>query len=220
AVFVGRTLATQDIIWIAEHHPERAAGLVVLGTPFTGQSREPGVGEERWRAMYNRLSCDIGVGEEVDTRLEPRSSYRAHFIDDPDASIDIPTLLSLHPLIDRSGFDLLRLDRLEAGQLLGAEPCDAEAAEYFEALANDPTGIAELRRAFQAQATALEAVHAAMEGAFGEQLTIVWEEGGNGLPWYPLIRPFLEGLAIRSPGSRSPSNKELLLSADTVRYGW
>ena len=196
AVFVGRTLATQDIIWIAEHHPERAIGLVLLGTPFTGEPLDRSVEEERWAAMYNRLACDIGVGEEVDVRLQPRASYRAHFMEEQEVSIDIPALLSLHPVVDGVGFDLRRLDRLEAGELLGNEPCDAEAATYFEDLAVDPGRIAELRRAFQAQPAALERVREAMQDAFGERLRTVWEEGGYGYePWYPLIRTFLEDLA-------------------------
>lgn len=198
AVFVGRTIATQDLTWIAEHHPERVIGLVYLGTPYvtgTGQFAAPDPAVERWAEMYNRVACDIGVGSEVDRRLQPRNSFRAHFVENPDVRINIPTLLSLHPLIDREGHNLRRLDWLEAGKLRGDQECDAEARAYFDELARSPAQIAELRRAFGEEANELVRAREAMQRAFGDRLTAVWESGEFGLePWYSIIRPFLESL--------------------------
>lgn len=198
AIFVGRTIATQDLTWIAEHHPERVIGLVYLGTPHvtgTGQFATPSPAVKRWAEMYNRAACDIGVGSEVDRRLQPRNAFRAHFVEDSDVRINIPTLLSLHPLIDREGHNLRRLDWLEAGELGGDQQCDAEARAYFEELARSPARIAELRRAFQEEANGLVRVQEAMERAYGDRLTVVWEPGGFGLEqWYSTIRPFLESL--------------------------
>lgn len=108
--------------------------------------------------------------------------------------INIPTLLSLHPLIDREGHNLRRLDWLEAGELGGDRECDAEARAYFDELARTPARIAELRRAFQ-EANGLVRVREAMERAYGDRLTVVWEPGEFGLePWYSIIRPFLGSL--------------------------
>jgi pimeloyl-ACP methyl ester carboxylesterase len=198
AVFVGRTIATQELTWIAEHHPNRVIGLVYLGTPHvmgTGQFATPTPAVERWAEMYNRVACDIGVGSEVDRRLQPRNSFRAHFVEDSDVRINIPTLLSLHPLIDREGHNLRRLDWLEAGELGGDDACDPEARTYFDELARSPARMAELRRAFQEEADALLSVRERMERAFGDRLTVVWEPGEFGLePWYSAIRPFLERL--------------------------
>lgn len=197
AVFVGRTLATQELTWIAEHHPERVIGLVYLGTPMVW-SLPPDTEVERFAAMYNRAACDIGGGgEEASRRLRPRGAYRAHFMDDPDLRIDIPTLLHLHPLVDRQGMNLRRLDWLE--RLVEDDNCgDDESKEYFGALAQDESRLAHLRRAFAGEAEALERVRDAMRRAFGDRLTVVWGPDEFGFePWYSDVRPFLEGLAGR-----------------------
>lgn len=130
AVFVGRTIATQDLTWIAEHHPERVIGLVYLGTPHvmgTGHFASSSSAVELWAKMYNRAACDIGGGREVDRRLQPRNAFRAHFVEDSEVRINIPTLLSLHDLIDREGHNLRRLDWLEAGKLGGGQASDLES---------------------------------------------------------------------------------------------
>ena len=133
-------------------------------------------------------------------RLEaPREySYLTHVgagTEDLDVRINIPTLLSLHPLIDREGHNLRRLDWLEAGELGGDRECDAEARAYFDELARTPARIAELRRAFQEEANGFVRVREAMERAYGDRLTVVWESGEFGLePWYSIIRPFLGSL--------------------------
>lgn len=199
AVFIGGTLATQELTWITEHHRERVIGLVYLGTPFTqtGDSvDDPEV--ERFGEMYGRLSCDIsGGGDEVDQRLQPREAWRAHFMDDPDLFIDVPTLLYLHTFVDRVSFNLRRLDRLEAGEF-GDEWCDEAAQAYFTSLAHDRARLTRLRRAFQEEGNRLLRVHAAMERAFGDQLTVVWDDSPYSEAietWYRIIRPFVEDLA-------------------------
>ena len=199
AVFVGRTLATQELTWIAEHHPERVIGLVYLDTPMVwSEALPPDPEVERFAAMYDRMACDIGGGgEEATRRLRPRGAYRAHFMDDPDLQIDIPTLLHLHPLVDRQGMNLRRLGWLE--RLAEDNDCgDDEAKAYFGALAQDESRLAHLRRAFTGEAEALDRVRDAMRRAFGDRLTVVWGPDEFGLePWYSDVRPFLEGLAGR-----------------------
>ena len=63
AIFVGRTAATQEMTWIAEHHPDRVRALAYWGTPI-GHSpeRDPTPEVTRFGEMYNRRACDVGDG--------------------------------------------------------------------------------------------------------------------------------------------------------------
>jgi pimeloyl-ACP methyl ester carboxylesterase len=198
AVFVGRTIATQEVMWIAEHHPERTIGTVFLGTPFTtGTDKRvpPSPAVDRWTEMYNR-ACDVGAGAEADRRLAPRNSYRAHFYHNADQAIDVPALVVLHPQVDREGMNLRRLDRVAAGQIDRA--CHPETQAYFDQLAQDSVRLSELRNTFVQESSALEDVRRAMGEAFGDNLTMIWGDGEMGVePWYQPMRTFLEGLAVR-----------------------
>src|SRR5690606_35291200 len=43
AVLVGRVPATQEMVWLAEHHPQRLAGLVFIERPPVFDTRDPEV---------------------------------------------------------------------------------------------------------------------------------------------------------------------------------
>ena len=182
AVLLGRTLATQEMTWIAEHHPERVLGLAYWGTPI-GHLPDPDPTAEvtRFAEMYNRRACDIGggEGEEIDARLEPRRGWQAHFTRDRSLRIAIPTVLILHPVFDRVSMASRRLDRIEAwapddfGDPDGW--CDEEARTYFTELSRDSERITSLRQAFEGL-DALARTQEAMRRAFGSYLTVVWEE--------------------------------------------
>ncbi|HSM06524.1 MAG TPA: alpha/beta hydrolase [Longimicrobiales bacterium] len=182
AVLVGRTLATQELTWIAEHHPDRLMGLAYVGTPLGHlPDADPSLEVTRFGEMYNRVACDIGGGdgEEIDARLDPRRGWRAHFTLDDTQRIAIPTLLLLHPFFDRVSMASRRLDRIEAWAPDDfGDPdrwCDEEARAYFTALSRDPERVASLRQAFQ-QVDGLSRTQEAMRRAFGPYLSVVWEE--------------------------------------------
>jgi hypothetical protein len=194
AVLLGRTLATQEMTWIAEHHPERVMGLAYWGTPMShlpDSDRTPAV--TRFVEMYNRRACDIGGGdgEAIDARLDPRRGWRPHFTRDESRRIKIPTLLILHPVSDRVSMESRRLDRIEAwapddfGDPDGW--CDEEARAYFTELSRDPEQIASLRQAFD-HLDELSRTQEAMRRAFGSDLVVVWEEEQPDNPVFgPLI---------------------------------
>jgi pimeloyl-ACP methyl ester carboxylesterase len=182
AVLLGRTLATQEMTWIAEHHPERVAGLAYWGTPMGHlPDLDPTPEVTRFAEMYNRVACDIGagVGEAIDARLGPRRGWRPHFTRDAGRRIEIPALLVLHPVFDRVSMESRRLDRIEAwapddfGDPDGW--CDEEARTYFTELSGNHERIASLRPAFD-QMDGLSRTQDAMRGAFGSHLVVVWEE--------------------------------------------
>ena len=195
AVLVGRTAATQEMTWIAEHHPERVLALVYWQGPLAHLPRRDEHPEaRRFDEMYNRGSCDIGQGEEVDVRLDPRVAWSAHFPRDPGRRIDLPALWLRDPVFDRGdNMFVRRINRLEAWdpEFFGDDAfCDAQAKEYFEALRGDTERIALLREEFANRVDG-ERLEAAMRSAFEDRLTIVWE------------RAFTEDLTSFSPLART-----------------
>jgi pimeloyl-ACP methyl ester carboxylesterase len=214
AVLLGRTLATQEMTWIAEHHPERVMGLAYWGTPMShlpDPDRTPAV--TRFVEMYNRVACDIGGGdgEAIDARLGPRRGWRSHFTRDQSRRIEIPALLVLHPVFDRVSMASRRLDRIEAwapddfGDPDGW--CDEEARTYFTELSRDPERIASLRQAFE-ELDELSRTQEAMRRAFGLHLAVVWEEEQPHNPVYgPLISAVEEFVRTLERAGEAPSQQ-------------
>jgi len=90
AVLFGRQPANQDMIWIAEHHPERLAGLVFEGNPIliVGSSYSDEI-----LFLENRSASAKDFKVEIQKRLVmSRAFWRPHFLKDQDARINIPAL--------------------------------------------------------------------------------------------------------------------------------
>lgn len=195
AVLVGRAPATQDLTWIAEHHPERVAGLVYLGNPVvirSSQHPEARLFDEN----YARGACDLE--ERGIALVGARTSWRPHFLDDETVRIDVPALRFTHPDHRRS-MDLQRLDRLDAIAAWEPEcPGHAQSLEYFRALAADPARRAALREALEASDVSVP-IDEGIERAFGASMRTVVEPDPSkwGLPAFhdfiePHMRSFLE----------------------------
>jgi pimeloyl-ACP methyl ester carboxylesterase len=89
AILVGRIPANQDMIWIAEHHPERIAAMVMIGNPYLGlNSSEPEI--RTYETELLAMSWDLG--ERAVAMRGPRNSWRPHFLSDSTRSISIPIL--------------------------------------------------------------------------------------------------------------------------------
>jgi pimeloyl-ACP methyl ester carboxylesterase len=203
AVLVGRIPANQDMTWIAEHYPDRVAGLVYLGNPYVFPDYRNA--EVRAFDEHESLSaCDLG--EEALVRTSPRAPWRPHFLYDEAARIDIPALRFVLP--DRPVHSLWRLDRVIAWAATGQPlSCDPAAQEYFAALVADERRIAALRRAL-AEADPSIAVNDAMERAFGTNLRTeedsLGDLDGTMERWYVHMRSFLEDV-MRVEATRGSS---------------
>ena len=91
AIFFGSLPANQDITWIAEHHPERVAGLIYWGNPIlVAGCHEPDV-----MALIENWSAIAGLDFNKDKEkliVMSRALWRPHFLLDPDFRINIPAL--------------------------------------------------------------------------------------------------------------------------------
>jgi len=202
AVLIGRTAATQEMTWIAEHHPERVMALAYLGTPL-GHLPPSGSDPEirQFYGMYSRTSCDIGAGAEVDRRLSPRAAWRPDFNRDPNRRIALPALLVLHPVSDRISRESRRIDRIEAWAPddFGNDEgwCDDEAKTYFTQLRQDTARLNALRLKFSG-VNELTRTQDAMRRAFEGHLEIVWEDEASSESGMDqliqIFREFIDGL--------------------------
>lgn len=202
AVLFGNTTATQDMTWIAEHHPERLVGLVYEGNPpvfdVFGSPANPDA--QRFSDLYNLASCDLQ--ERADELLKPRSSWRPHFLADSSARIDVAALRFTNPAYDRKSMSVRRVERLEAAldeidtwqaECPGEEPYLA----FVDSLASDPGRLAALREAFEASDNTIP-IDDAMVRAFGVNMeTVRWgADDLDGWPnfMFPHMRRFLQSL--------------------------
>lgn len=199
AVLVGNVGGpVQFMTYLAEHHPDRLAGLVYLAhMPPPLMPHEDVAVREFWE-MAMRTACDWD--EQTRQQEAQRDSYRPHFADDSSLRIDVPALSLANTEGTRYPEDFSFLGFLLQHSATG-EWCDPVAKEYFTALAADTVGADQLRARF---AEFDREVHReAFERAFGERMTIVRLEvpAVSGYEYdeapdliYPPVRRFLEEL--------------------------
>lgn len=207
AVLFGRTTAVQDLVWIAEHHPDRIAGLILLGNPPV--FRAPAhVDARRFSDLYSLASCDLQ--ERASDLLEPRSAWRPHFLSDSSATIDVPALRFHHPILDRRSMALQRLDRLEGAldEIAASEascPGEVPYLAFVDSLARDPSRRVAMRRAFESADQSI-AVDDGIARAFGAHLNSIREpEGLEGWADYfafmfPHLQQFLANISRNPEG--------------------
>ena len=176
AVLFGRTTALQDMVWIAEHHPDRVAGLIMLGNPPVFSVRQD-ADAQKFDDLYSLASCDLQ--EQASELLDPRASWRPHFLSDSSATIDVAALRFQNPTYDRRSMSLQRLDRLEGtlDEAASSEvscPGELPFLAFADSLSRDPQRLDAVRRAFEAADLSI-AVDDGLARAFGASLETVPE---------------------------------------------
>jgi len=176
AVLVGRPPATQDLTWIAEHHPEHLAGLVYIGNPLV--FRPPSSPDaRRFSELYAQASCDLQ--ERAAALLDPRASWRPHFLADTTARVHVPALRFTNPAYDRRSMSVRRIERLEAAldevdswqaECPGEEPYLA----FVDSLAADTDRLTAIRQAF-ADSDQSALIDDSLVRAFGDEMETVLE---------------------------------------------
>jgi len=192
-----------ELIYIAEHHPERLSGLVFLDhlePMHWGGEREP---LRTFWEMNMRGACADGVVTEEASLFRPRRSYRPHFIDDESLRIDIPTLGFVNRYGERTPE---RYDYLASTLKKAATDawCDPMSKEYFAQLAQDPERLAEMREALAEMMNPAPYTRA-FARALGQNLEMVRLDvfGVTGYEYqrapdlvYPHIRQFLDAVRV------------------------
>jgi len=195
AVLVGRVPATQEMAWLAEHHPDRLAGLVFLGNPHVfSDLTDPEV--RQWAESLWLGACDLAPQQVA--RTGPRAPWIPHFMRDTAARISVPSVRVLHPVFDAPGMsmDMRMVDMVP--MLAQENSCAPGAQEYYQALAKDPERLKALT-AKLAAADRSKGLGDAMARAFGEHLKTVMinpAEMEMPEPFYTHTRAFLDALRV------------------------
>lgn len=191
AVLAGRTGGDHDMTWIAEHHPERVAGLIYYDNlRIFPDLRDPIV-----RSFVEMTWFTCHMGEESVARLGPRSAWRPHFLYDESATINIPAIRFFAPEFHQNSRSLSVLGRVEQRGSEAASRCaDQATLDEYTSLSKDKERVATLRKALKA-ADLTSRANRAMERAFGNYMTtiMVQKEEEYSLEFQiPHIENFLE----------------------------
>lgn len=164
AVFIGNSGPGLDMTYLAEHHPDRVAGLVYLANvpPDREFEVDPSGGlRMAARAMYPAMVDD---------------PYRPRYLDDPEHRIDVPALTFVGTTGYRGWgnmpFSLAVIAR--ASQVGTDWITDPEAKAFFDRALTDEAFRDEVRKGWEeAVVPAHRAREDAFRAAFGEHLRVV-----------------------------------------------
>lgn len=171
AIFAGRIPASMDMTWIAEHHPNRVAGLVYFDFVYTYIDVQDTL-VRQYVEMFATLACDLGP--DAIRKTMPRSSWRPHFLGKQEPSINVPALwFSRDGFYPKMSRELLSFDAYVAeASKDNAEACDPAALAYFKKLAKDEVFQKKVKEALQ-KTNNIPSLMTAFEKAFNPKLKIV-----------------------------------------------
>ena len=172
AILFGRQPANQDMTWIAEHHPERLAGLIYWGgNPILIVGcNEP----DELLLMENWSAFAPDFEKEKEKRVVmSRAFWRPHILSEPDRRIGIPALRTLNTAFSNISV-VSRLADLEIMQELISEdiPGFEEEISALTALVQDSARFEKLKQHLQVCDPSAR-IDEAMQRAFGENLKTV-----------------------------------------------
>ncbi len=189
AVLAGRIGGTHDMTWIAEHHPERVAGLIYIQNLRVFSDMH----DSLVRSFIEMTWITCHMGEESVARLGPRSAWRPHFFNDESATVNIPSIRFFTPEWEQHSRELSVLNRIEQVGSEAASRCaDESTKQQYDSLMSDKEKAEELRKALL-KADQHPQSNRAIERAFGDYMkTIVVDENEYTLEFtIPHIREFL-----------------------------
>lgn len=201
AILYGRTAATQDMTWIAEHHPERVLGLIYDGNPILlAGCYEKNVLEfvENWSI----LAPDFEREKQQKIMLS-RLPWRPHFLTNPNYKVNIPTIRFINTTYNWPNPNLQVLESGFLKQLIKNEiPGREKEIKYLRELLNDSIRLKKLHQDL-IKCDQTEEIEKGMQRVFGKNLQtinstekdFVSEDPIEYLKWkLPYIRSFIESL--------------------------
>lgn len=174
AVLFGRMPANQEMTFIAEHHPERLAGLIYWGNPvlLVGCSDpDESILFENWAAFAPDFE------KEKEKRIVmSRAFWRPDFIQNSSSNINIPTLRIINEEFDltsmmRRNVETGRIERLAKSNLPGYE----EETRILKELVEDSLRYSSLKKHLEECDPSIP-IDIGMKRTFGEKLITVHEQ--------------------------------------------
>ncbi len=196
AVLVGRVPATQEMTWLAEHHPDRLAGLVFIERPMLIDVRDAEIRE--FNQTFWRGACDLG-DRAVDI-TGPRAGWTPHFLTDTTRRVSVPSALLTFPPM--ASMDMMVRMTQMVPMIARQSSCAPGVQDYFKALASDSVRLARLKSKMAA-GDRTAAIAEGMARAFGPNLQTITYAFAPGAaqempePWYQHTRAFVDELLTK-----------------------
>ncbi|WP_297336856.1 alpha/beta hydrolase [Algoriphagus sp.] len=169
AFFYGRFPGSQELTWIAEHHPERVLGLVYYNNPIVLVH----CSDLEVIEYFENISVFTPdfEREKLKRIMGSRAMYRPDFLTDEDLRIDLPALRFINPEFEQTNFNL---HWMETGELKNMSEEEwkgtrQEEQQYLKDLLNDSIRYKQLYEKLKACNLSAE-IEAGMKRAFGDQL--------------------------------------------------
>lgn len=201
AVFVGRTPSQNEMLWLAEHHPERMAAMILLegmAQPLLDVT-DPDVfafASGWWRGARDIADTDERIDQLTMERL---GGYVPAFLTDSNARVSVPTLYLGGPPAFEGQWMWSNLYRFERNAV---EQCPEVTDSYPCSVFGDPEHVARLDALFKdhPMAELVAGGRAKMEAQFTRFDFAPYPHGADMVEdfwgdYYQRIQPFLERIA-------------------------
>lgn len=139
AFFIGRLIAAQEMLYLAEHHPERVKALVFLDMNLFMYNLK---NDQAYEFIKNNVSLATDRRNPW-KKLASRYNYTPHIISDPDFKIKVPALWFYNSFLNQNTPELKWMDYIEYEAK--KENGNQELQSYFKNLASDSRRKNEIR---------------------------------------------------------------------------
>jgi len=140
AFFIGRDVPAQNMLYLAENHPDRVLGLVFIQPVF-------GINEIKDEAsnefIFFSYTESYSASEFRKFKLQKPAPYRPQIFTDSTRKLNVPALLFYHHHFSETTLVMRRVEQfikwVESGEKINWENeySSAEIAHYFEKLSKD-----------------------------------------------------------------------------------
>lgn len=174
AFFYGRFPGSQEMTWIAEHHPERVYGLIYFNNPIVLVH----CSDLEVIEFFENISVftpDFDK-EKLQRIMGSRAMYRPDFLTDVDMRIDLPALRFINPEFEKTNFNQAMFEtemkNMSEEDWKGARE---EEQQYLRDLLSDSVRYEEIYEKLKSCNLSAE-IEAGMKRAFGEHLITRMEQ--------------------------------------------
>ncbi|MFD2201256.1 alpha/beta fold hydrolase [Shivajiella indica] len=174
AFFYGRFPGSQELTWIAEHHPDRVHGLIYFNNPIVLVH----CSDLEVIEFFENISVFTPDFEKEKLKriMGSRAMYRPDFLTDKNLRIGVPALRFINPEFEKTNFNLAMFE--EEMQTMSEEDWKGTRDEeqlYLKELLIDTVRYERLHKKLKA-CNLSEEIEEGMKRAFGENLTTRYEQ--------------------------------------------
>ncbi|MFH4967303.1 alpha/beta hydrolase [Gaetbulibacter sp. M240] len=175
AFFLGRDVPAQNMLYLAEHFPDRVLGLIFIQPVFVRTEIKDDATKD---FVYHNYSQSYKASEYKEFKFKlSQQAYRPQIYKDSTLSINIPALLFYHAKYSEETLEMRRLERfiswVESTKKIewNKEYSSPERAHFFEKLSKDKKRMYHIRD-YLVDNNPIPKMNASLKRAFGNNLVV------------------------------------------------